>query len=207
MACRLQNETTHCEFLYKTRVTPAVSIPHRYSFTERIGKLWWVLRISSVFTFLDVKTDLHFPFCNCATSSQGPTAPNGIPYVRDWRRTINHGSVWLSREEHLQFILPLFSFPKGLALLFFAKEFFYLHKEWKCEHRESNGVDKWSFSFQYWPIFVLQVYGINRDRNYTIKKVDGNRNNYVKKNKLESGRQILFAFCYIWNLHLYLTSK
>lgn len=119
-------------------IKPESPLPFRYHtdivLQERIGKLWWVLRVSSVFTFLDVKTDLHFPFANCAASSQGPTAPNGIPYVRDWRRTTNRGSVWLSREEHLQFILPLFSFPKGLALLFFAKEFFL----------SSQGMEVWA---------------------------------------------------------------
>lgn len=166
-------QITERDYTLNSSIKPESPLPFRYHkdivLQKRIGKLWWGLRISSVFTFFDVKTDLHFPFSNCAASSQGPTAPNGILYVRDWRRTINHGSVWLSREEHLQYLASFF-ISQSPSFVILCKRIFYLHKEWKCEHRESNGVDKWSFSFQHWPIFVLQVYGINRDRNYTIKK-------------------------------------
>lgn len=35
----------------------------------------------------------------------------------------------------------------------------------------------------------------------------GSRNHYVKKNRLESERQLLCAFCHMWNLHVYMTPK
>lgn len=124
MACRLQNETTHCEFLYKTRVTPAVSIPQRYSFTEEDRKAMmsaenkfglYIFWCKDRFTFsfflvalLLLRVLLH-QMASCMSETGGGPS---IMVLSD------------CPGRNIYNILPLFSFPKALALLFFAKEFF-----------------------------------------------------------------------------------